>query len=189
MATIYDVKQSYTTVAQTAAAAHNAQIKERFQQLQNVERTQFAQLSQQSRASVLAPERPVETQVPVQEVQERTVSAFSVETLDRAIQNAPVLPSPVAPVETQAAKVEKVQLSRFAKGFMATCGAAIVTLLCSIGVLTQVINANQLEIAAVETRNAQLQQRYEQIMAEKEQLTSQETIDQWAQSQGMVKAN
>ena len=183
MATIYDVKQRSTTMAASAAAAaHNAQIKERFQQLHSVERSQFAEMAQQTRASVLAPERPAQV-APVQEVQERTIpTAFSVETLDRAIQtHAPV----ATPVQAEVAKAEGIQLSRFAKAFLATCGAVVTAMLCVICVLTLVINSNQMKITAMESNNAQLRQEYSQVVAEKERLTSAETIQSYIE-QGLL---
>jgi cell division protein FtsL len=187
MATIFEVKQD-TTVAREATE-HNARIKERFQQLQR-DQSQFAEISNQARASVLAPERPVATPSPVQKVEERVVSpVFTVETLDRALEQQAVKQAPVvAPVQTtQAEAVETVQFTRFAKIFMASCVAIVLTLLCAITVLTQVIGGNQMKLSAMETKNAQLRTEYAQVMEELEQATSYETIEAYAKSQGMVK--
>ncbi|MBQ8427888.1 MAG: hypothetical protein IJX18_01385, partial [Clostridia bacterium] len=179
------------------AALHNAQIKERYQRLQSVEASQLAEaLSQTPRASVLAPERPVQAQSPVQHVEEREVSSvFTAETLDRTLQNrAPVLEKPIvpsvaqAPVEVQAVAVQKVELSRFAKVFLSACAAVVTVLLCLICVLTQVISAKQVELSALEGSTAQLREEYARILSEKEEImTDVEAIEEYAKSQGMIK--
>lgn len=189
MATIFDAKQDTKTVVDKAAAEHNAQIKERFQRLQSVERSQFAELSYQApRASVLAPERPVQTQQPMQEVQERSVSQlFTAETLDRTLQeHAPVAQEPEvqAPVVAQTVAVEGVQLSRFAKVFLCACAAVVTALICLICAFTQIISANDLKLNALESKNAQLRAEYVQVHSELESAKSPETIKAIVEAQG-----
>ena len=190
MATIFDIKQETKTATTTVAAAeHNAQIKERYQRLQSVERSQFAEISSQSRASVLAPERPVETQSPVQHVEERVVSPlFSTETLDRTLQNqSPVVEFAPVAQETAVVATQNVQLSKFAKLFLGACAGTIAGLLCMICACTQLINVTQIKIDAKAARNAQLRQEYSQLSADLERATSYETIEEYALSKGMVK--
>jgi len=193
MATIFDTKEETKTVATSVAAEqHNAQIKERFQRLQSVERSQLAELaSDTTRASVLAPERPAQAQSPMQHVEERVVSpVFTAETLDRTLQNHAAVME-MAPVMEAAVenKAEGVQLSRFAKVFMGACAAAIVGLVCGICALTQVVNTNNMKISAQEARNAQLRTEYAQAMETYEQVTSPEAIEQYAKEFGMTKVN
>ncbi len=200
MSTIFDVKQdTKTVVTDRAAAEHNAQIKERYQRLQNVERSQFAQFVTSEKASVLAPERPQTTQSPVQRVEERVSPAYTVETLERTIQShtaAPVQEASVveiAPVQNvvtsvQAAAVEGVQLSRFAKVFLGACAAVVMVMICLICAFTQIINANQMKLSAMESGNAQLRAEYARVSEELGELTSPEAIEAFAKANGMIKS-
>ena len=198
MATIFDTKQENNAVVMDRAAVeHNAQIKARYQRLQSVEQSQFAELSYQApKASVLAPERPAQTQSPMQYTHERVVSpVFTPEILDKTLEKHAVGQAPavqVAPVTTQeivAEKAEGLQLSRFAKGFLGGCAAAVTVMLGLICAFTQVINSNNMKLNAMEKQNAELRSEYAAVMEDLSNATSYETIEQYALAHGMVKAN
>ena len=73
-----------------AAALHNAQINERYLRLKNAVDEQFEEVKAQAyapQASVLAPERPLETVAPEQEFTHTRVESplFTAETLDKLL--------------------------------------------------------------------------------------------------------
>ena len=130
MNTVLDKPAVNTAVRDQAAALHNAQIKERYERLRNVEADQFAQFEQDSqaqpRASVLAPERPApRTSEQTPSVTEYTrreedYAIFTPEALDRAMERSvptapvyapPVQPMPVAVVEPTVAVERETQYS------------------------------------------------------------------------------
>ena len=195
-----------------AAALHNAQINERYQRLLNAEAEQFAQFEEEServfapRASVLAPERPAEstfTQQPkvTEFVRPREdMSIFTPEALDKAIEmNAPVAPvapvmeAPVRavaqPVQTpQAVAVASVQysLNTFAKAMIAAFVAVVIVMLTVIGINSNIIRQKRLKVEKLEQKNQELIEQKAEIEERIRNATSEETIRQYAESQGMI---
>lgn len=198
-----------------AAALHNAQINERYQRLLNAEAEQFAQFEEEServfapRASVLAPERPAEstfTQQPkvTEFVRPREdMSIFTPEALDKAIEmNAPVAPvAPAAPVmeaparavaqpvqAPQAVAVASVQysLNTFAKAMIAAFVAVVIVMLTVIGINSNIIRQKRLKVEKLEQKNQELIEQKAEIEERIRNATSEETIRQYAESQGMI---
>ena len=116
MATIFGTQLDTSNVA-AEAAAHNAQIRARFQQLQSVVRGQCEEIGASvSNTAVLTPERPVEA--PVQPVTNSYAPVFAAPVVDRPaevvepIVQAPVVQEPVAEV---VAKPEQTSPNVFAR--------------------------------------------------------------------------
>ena len=92
------------------------------------------------------------------------------------------------------AKVEAVQkevqysLSNAAKTVIVTFAVAIVGMLTLIGVNTNAINQKRMNIEALETRKAELVEMSESGQERIQQATSEDTIREYAESQGMVQA-
>lgn len=198
-----------TPVVDEAAALHNAQINERYQRLLDVEAEQFAQFAEENyaaptaRASVLTPERPLERTVEQRPTVTEFVRTredydiFTPEVLDRTIQReevnvqptaqAEIAPSvaavaPVAAVETKA----EYGLSPFAKAAIACFTGVVVAMLAVIGVNSHVINQKRMRIKNLEEKRQELTEQNEELRRRIEQATSEETILEYAQSQGMV---
>ena len=209
MATLEDVKTK-EIAALKEAELHNAGIQERYRRLREAEERQFSTPTQNAaaytvRASVLAPEKPAfstfenvpqtaQTPEITEFVRESVVPAYTSEkletfTVEQAVQ-APV-EIPVARVE-QAVQVEQVaqySLSAFAKkAIVAFC--ATVTLMTSlIGVNTHLINKKRVEIANLQATQQQLLQENAEMQRRIQEATSEESIREYALSQGMIKVN
>ena len=207
MATLEDVKTK-EIAALKEAELHNAGIQERYRRLREAEERQFSAPTQNAadytvRASVLAPEKPAfstfesvpqtaQTPQITEFVRERvtspvfTTEKFETLTVEQAVQ-APV-EIPVARVEqtAQAVEVAQYSLSSFAKkAIVAFC--ATVTLMTSlIGVNTHLINKKRVEIENLQIRQQQLLRENEEVQRRIEEATSEESIREYALSQGMI---
>ncbi|MBQ8657533.1 MAG: hypothetical protein IJ506_00170 [Clostridia bacterium] len=207
MNTVLDKTAVNTAVRDDAAALHNAQIRERYERLQNIEADQFAQFEQESnapvRASVLAPERPAprtsEQSPSVTEYtrNEADYALFAPETLDRAIGSAaPVAPPVQAPVQempvavvTPTAEVEAVaqySLSAFAKKVLAAFACVVVALLTIIAVNSHIISEKRIRVEKLEKQRQQLEEKNEELQKRIEEATSEETIRAFAEANGMI---
>lgn len=209
MATLEDVRTK-EIAALKEAELHNAGIQERYRRLREAEERQFSAPTQNAaeytvRASVLAPEKPAfstfenvpqtaQTPEITQFVRESAAPVFTTEkfetfTAEQAVQ-APV-EIPVARVEqaVQAEQVAQYSLSAFAKkAIFAFC--ATVTLMTSlIGVNTHLINKKRVEIANLQATQRQLLQENAEIERRIQDATSEESIREYALSQGMIKGN
>jgi hypothetical protein len=200
MATVTETKVKTAPVTD-AAAIHNAGINERYLRLKNAIDEQFEEAKAQAtatRASTLAPERPMErVETPTQTVEyghTRVDSElFTAATLDKTLErNAhlyaqPEISAPTPTVET-AAETYSLNMSAVKKAVAAFVGTVAV-MLTAIGINTQIIKATELKIAAVQQRNAEV---VAQIAAIEEQIAyerSEEVIADFAQANGMVKGN
>ncbi len=210
MATLLENQKMNTiTAPDRDAELHNAQISENYRLLRDAEERQFASLEEEKatayssvRSSVLAPERPAPVQSPVAPTEythERVQSPlFTTETLDRAIRNntpvAPVIPTPVAPVEIQSVQTEAVAqeptfaLSSFAKTVAAVFAAVIVMMLTLICINTQIINERAARLSELESQQRTLIQKSIKLREQIEDATSEESIEEFALKNGMVKA-
>lgn len=192
------------------AEIHNARIKERYQQLLNAEAEQFAEHTEvrnesayEVRASILAPERPVE-QTPVFEQVPQVTEYMStrsdspifttekfnaVSDMQTATPVAPVeIPAPMqAPVAAVAVETEaQYSLSRVAKIAMAAFASVVVVMLSAIGINSNVIQKNTVRLNALEERRAELIEQNTEIQRRIEDARSEETIRQYALEQGMI---
>lgn len=199
MATLLnEQKMNVPTAPDRAAELHNAQISENYRLLKDAVERQIAtfDFEEQPRASVIAPERPVEREVETPQYSHERVSSslFTTDTLDRAIRNnTPV--APISQVETRTVEVESVAqepvfgLSAFAKAVAAVFCAVIVTMLTMICINTQIINEKATKLAELEKQQRTLIQRSVKLKNQIEDATSDETIEEFAKQFGMVKAD
>ena len=165
------------------------------------------------RAAVLAPEAPVYTapvyaETPVMEqtpqiteyVRSRIETpVFTTEKfngMQQAQAAAIVAPAPVQamPVDvympTQAATVStevQFSLSRAAKIAMAAFGATVTVMLSLIGINTHIINQKAVRIQELEQKKQELIEYNEELQRRIEAAQSEETIRQYAESQGMIR--
>ncbi len=207
MNTVLDKTAVNTAVRDQAAALHNAQIKERYERLRNVEADQFAQFEQevqaQPRASVLAPERPApRTSEQTPSVTEYTrreedYAIFTPEALDRAMERTaptapvyapPVQPMPVAVVEPTATVETAAQysLSALAKKVLVAFACVVVALLTVIAINSYVITQKRIRLEKLEQKRQQLEEKNGEIQKRIQQATNEDTIRAFIQENGMM---
>lgn len=194
----------------TQAEQHNAQISERYRMLQNAENSQFAQeqptQSVQSNFTIEAPtfaapevcETPVVEQTPqvTDFVRERITSpVFTAEKFERTVDFQESAATAVTPLVTPV--IEEIvkentevaahySLSALAKVIMAIFAAVVIALISLIAYNSQVINRKMIKIKDLESKREQLLDQQEEIQSRIAMAQSEESILQWAQSQGMV---
>ncbi len=213
METILERVSLQQQLAEQEAQKHNAQIKERYKRLQDAEADQFAQSYVQEnnaadytvRASVLAPERP---SVSVEEtsVFEQTpqVTEFVREKIEApvfttekfsAVETPVVQEVAFAPVETQAVQMQaptavateaQYSLTHLAKMMLAAFATAVLVMLTLICVNTHLIRQKTVELQNLQAQNVQLHEEYTALQNRIEEAISEETITQYALSQGMI---
>ena len=201
MATLTEEKRINLT-ATKQAELHNAQIAERYRRLQNAEADQFASATQNHtdytvRATVLAPEAPATSQTPITEqtpqitefVRERIETpVFTTEKFERIAENETTMMKPVE-IPMQATAVvasEQYSLSRMAKTVMAVFATVVVMLLTLICINTQIIQRKSIQLRNLEQQKEELMERNEEIARRIENAKSEETIKEYALSQGMI---
>ena len=201
MATLTEEKTINLT-ANKQAELHNAQIAERYRRLQDAEADQFASETHNEtqytvRASVLPPEAPKTFETPITEqtpqvteyVRERIETpVFTTEKFERAMENSPVMTKPVE-IPMQAVSVataEQYSLSNMAKLVMAVFATVVVMMLTLICINTQIIQRKSLELRNLEQQREELVERNAEIQRRIEIAQSEETIREYALSQGMI---
>ncbi len=212
MATLLEYERTETqTQTQTREAQlHNAGINERYRRLAAAEERQFGESNATEnivRASVLAPESPAFTS-PVTEnisfieqmptvteyVRARVESpVFTTEKFNGITEEAPVaVQAPVeilaqAPVAAVAA-IEEAQysLSRMAKIVMAAFATLVAVMLAVICINTQIISQKTLKLRELEAQRAELLEKNAEIQSRIAKARSEETIREYAESQGMI---
>lgn len=213
METILERVSLQQQLAEQEAQKHNAQIKERYKRLQDAEADQFAQSYIQEnnaadytvRASVLAPERPSVSveETPVFE-QTPQVTEFVREKIEApvfttekfsAVETPIVQEVAFAPVETQAVQMQaptavateaQYSLTHFAKMMLAAFATAVLVMLTLICVNTHLIRQKTVELQNLQAQNVQLHEEYTALQNRIEEAISEETITQYALSQGMI---
>lgn len=218
MATLEDVRTKEAVVAREAQL-HNAGIQERYRRLRDAEERQFSQETQavneyNVHASILAPEKPafsIFEQVPqnaqtpqvTEYVRERiqspvfTTEKFEAIASEQTLQaptmvQAPVeLPQTFAPQAVQAEQVQEVQysLNGFAKKAIVAFCAVVTMMTALIGVNTHFINEKRMQIDRLETEQEQLVAQSEALQSRIREATSEESIREYAISQGMIQVN
>lgn len=217
MELVMDKTMTDYSVMDKEALEHNAQIKERYRQLQNAEAGQFKEHDQaearavetvraavfQAAAPAYAPvfnNTPTMEQRPQVTEYVRPISneaLFTTEKYDRiqdsvketAYSAAPTLVADVmqTPVQEKATvKQLGYSLSPLAKLVMAVFTMVIVAMLALICVNTQAINQKTLRIKNLEQQREELMEEHEDVQRRIADAKSEETIREYAQSQGMV---
>lgn len=211
MAFTAELERVQTMNAQKVAEEHNAMIKERYRRLQDAEAEQFASetnyAQQTPRASVLAPEAPTYVNAPAIEqapqvtefVHARVESpVFTTEKFNgmQAEAVAPVItPAPVAPMNvevyapTQAVVANETQysFSPMAKKIFMAIAATATVMLSVIGINSGIIRRNSARLADLEAQEQALVSQNEELQRRIDAATSEETIIQFAQENGMIK--
>lgn len=213
MAFTAELERVQTMNAHKVAEEHNAMIKERYRRLQDAEAEQFAsvtesQYTQQTpRASVFAPEAPVFVNAPAMEqtpqvtefVQARVESpVFTTEKFNNMQGEAVasvVAPAPVAPMQvevytpTQASVASETQytFTPMAKKILMAFAATATAMLCIIGINSGIIKRNNVKLRNLQEQEETLASENEELQARINAATSEETIMQYAQEQGMIR--
>lgn len=197
--------------AETEAQKHNARISENYNRLKNAIATQFAEdvrtderVSNETRSNVNTHERPTYIspndgnastyeQVPaVTEYVSNSASAlFTTEKFERI--QLPEEQTIAAPVQAAAVGAAVKMEAQYSLSFMAKMAivafvAVVTVMLTLICVNTYTINAKRANIARLEEQRAVLLEQNAQVQKRIEDATSEETIREYAESQGMVKS-
>jgi cell division protein FtsL len=182
------------------AQKHNAQISERYRLLQSAEADQFSQVSYAEPTAYAAPvveETPVLEQMPqvTDFVHESPASPiFTAEKFENLMATPEVkeaVEAVVIPVLEEKAKevtavTEHYSLSNWAKVIIAAFAAVVIALLSLIAYNSQIIHQKRIQIDGLEAKREQLLQEQEALEARIAEAYSEESILEWAQSQGMV---
>lgn len=196
MATL-ELEKTQTLSVEAQAQQHNAMIRERYRRLQDAEHNQFASETQDVHASVFTPESPAIEQAPqvTEYVPARAeIPVFTTEKFTTAAANTVQAPQQIMakPVELYApTAVESAQymLSGMAKAVLAVFTAVIVAMLTLICVNSYVIRQKTVRVQNLEQKKEQLTDMNEEIQRRLQAAESEETIAQYAQSQGMIWGN
>ena len=195
--------------AELEAQKHNALISERYNRLKNAVANQFAEdvrteehkntyqntfeistyISPNATANTATYTSPTMTEY----FSRPATSLFGMEKFERMGQMHEDMQM-TRPVElaTPIERVEIVQepqysLSSMAKVVVGVFACVVVSMMALICVNTHTINQKRMNIQALETRKAALVQEYQDLQERIETATSEETIREYAESQGMVK--
>lgn len=215
MATLLENERTIQKSVTQEAELHNAGIKERYRRLRDAEERQFAQETQNAsdytvRASVLAPERPAFTSVDnvpaieqtpqvTEYVRERiqspvfTTDKFNAVQEEQVVQRAQTVQAPaVMPtVTTQAAVSQEASysLSSFAKKAIVAFAATVTVMMSLICVNTHIINQKRAQLEGLQAQKQELIEQNAELQRRIEEATSEETIREYAISQGMISGN
>ncbi len=193
------------------AQKHNAQISERYRLLQNAEATQFSKditvepvtenatrTETPAFVAIEIKETPVVEQTPqvTDFVRENiTSSVFTTEKFERTVDiqessATAVMPTVTPEIQTQNQAQTSVaahySLSALAKAMMALFVMVVIALISLIAYNTQAINGKMIKIKNLEEKKERLLEQQEEIQDRISLAQSEESIFQWAQSQGMV---
>ena len=193
--------------AETEAQKHNARISENYNRLKNAIASQFAEdvrtderKADDAQANVNAHEKPTYispnggnastyAQVPTvtEYASQRTAALFTTEKFERM--QLPEEQTVAAPVQAAAVIMEaQYSLSLTAKIAIVAFVAVVTVMLSLICVNTYTINAKRANIARLEEQKAVLVEQNAQVQKRIEDAKSEETIREYAESQGMVKS-
>lgn len=193
--------------AETEAQKHNARISENYNRLKNAIASQFAEdvrtderKEDDAQANVNAHEKPTYispnggnastyAQVPTvtEYATQRTAALFTTAKFERM--QLPEEQTVAAPVQAAAVRMEaQYSLSLMAKIAIVAFVAVVTVMLSLICVNTYTINAKRANIASLEEQKAVLVEQNAQVQKRIEDAKSEETIREYAESQGMVKS-
>lgn len=189
---------------------HNALINERYNQLKNAVAGQFAEekaeqsnaqaavmaslasvyrpsfdyasaLAQQPTVTEYVTERPVQTAAPMQTI---------APTQTASVYTNPTFVADVTPIQQTSVRAEEsIVLTPFAKVVMAVFTVLVVAMLAMISMNTQTITQKEMRLQQLQQERAELIEQGQEIQRRIEEAKSEETIREYAESQGMVKVN
>lgn len=174
------------------AELHNSRINNMYSILKNAESEQLEQLwaeaKREARASVIAPEKPVET--PVYEHTRVESDIFTPAALERTLERTmPVQTPTYAPVQSnveQQSEAVTYSLTTAAKKAIAIFATAATVMLATICVNTQIIKNREAQIMALEASNASTRASIVQIEEQLAHESSEEAIREWAIARGLT---
>lgn len=201
METILERVTLQQQIAAQEAQKHNAQIRERYKRLQDAEAEQFMQPSVEEhaeynvRTSILTQPTYVETPVLAQNpqiiefVQEKIETPVMqteefTYTEEEKVETAPIS---VQATASAVAVEESYSLTNFAKLVLSAFVAIVMVMLTLICVNTQLIHQRTMQLENLQVRNVQLQEEYAEVQERIRQAVSEETIINYAKSQGMIR--
>ena len=207
MAFTAELERAQTMNAQKVAEEHNAMIKERYRRLQDAEAEQFANSTQdysaQQRASAFAPVAPTYVSAPaveqtpqVTEFVHASAPVFTTEKFNGMQQAEAVATAPVAMQPMQVAYYAPAQaveqevqfaFTPMAKKICLAFAATITVMLSVIGVNTGIIKRNNARIQDLDRQEQSLRIKSQDLDRRIEEETSEETIIQYAEENGMIK--
>ena len=212
MAVLQEQETMRQDVDVSEAQKHNAKIKERYYQLQNDLAGQFSEEKQVSAQEISRVEaKTPATSLYISPVNVRNVAVleqapqvteyvspavatavFTTEKFDMMRSNEPVAvaPAPIQAVEPArvmaVVKEAQYSLTPFAKVVMAVFACVVIAMLSLICANTYFINQKTVRIQNLEQRKEQLEGQYNELQNRINEARSEETIREFAQSQGMV---
>lgn len=182
MATIVETKAT-ETVRDYQAELHNAQIRERFRELQQAQESQFKSVFGESGASNFS--APVEN-VAVQDRPAVAAELFTTATLDRVIESAPVETVAVQETESVAETFTVSRLAKVVASAFATVCVAMISLIC---VNTQVIRQKTERLEQLTGESYQLAEENAELQARIQNARSPETIKAYVEGLGVNAGN
>lgn len=181
---------------------HNARISERYLQLKNAVEDQFAQKTPEMtvQASVFTSDAAVQTPsfgyTPT--VEQRPQVTEYIRNLRQSIFTADTLNGMNVSTQQETATVtdnvaenvvqESYSLTTFAKTVMAVFAVVVMSLMALICVNTHSLEQKSIRIQELQAKRQELIERNQEVERRIEEAKSEETIRQYAESQGMVKA-
>ncbi|MBQ9729527.1 MAG: hypothetical protein IJV80_01820 [Clostridia bacterium] len=186
MATIVEnqTMERTETVRDLQAELHNAQIRERFRELQQAQESQFKSVFGESGASNFS--APTAS-VAVEEKPAVAAELFTTATLDRVIEHAPV--QEVSQIQETEAVAETFTVSRLAKVVAGAFAAVCVAMVAMICVNTQVIRQKTERLEQLNVEKTQLAQEDAAIQSRIENARSEEAIRAYVESLGVNAGN
>ena len=206
METLREKTEMQVSNFELEAQKHNAMISERYNRLKNAVDSQFAEdtrtenrmventnvngSARENKPLYISPNpRNATAYTPASTEYSSVVSTlFTAENLDR-IQRVEEVAPVATPVQATAVQMEeRYTLSPLAKAVMAVFTCVIVAMLTMITINTNIISQKRIKIQNLEEKQERLMEEYEEVQRRIEAATSEETIREYAESQGMVRA-
>ena len=179
---------------------HNARISERYLKLKNAVEDQFATITPETTAQASVFSADVSMQTPVygytptieqrpqvtEYIRNLRHSVFTSDafTLSNTNTQQEVIAETVAPTVSEVS----YSLSTMAKAVMAGFAAVVVALMAMICVNSHTLAQQSNRIQELQAHKQELTERYAEVEKRLEEAKSEETIRQYAESQGMVRA-
>ena len=169
-------------------AEHNAMISERYNRLQNTVYEQLSEVKTEEpvRASTIAPERTSFNVFSYASVLEQAPAVTEFVRYEEPVIEREI----VAPVETPVMEAtpvrEEYALNSVAKLALAAFATVVVGLCSLISVNTGIINSKKLQLQTLQARKQELVETNQEIQRRIDNARSEETIREYAQSQGYI---
>jgi cell division protein FtsB len=182
---------------------HNARISERYLQLKNAVEDQFAQKTPEMTVessvytSDVAVQTPSFAYTPAVEQRPQVTeyirnlrqSIFTSETFTGVSTENQQETAQITQNPAKAVVAEGYCLTTFAKAVMAAFALVVIALMAWIGANTQMLEQKSVRLNSLQAQRQELVQRNQELTSRIEEAKSEESIRQYAESRGMVKAD